>query len=66
MQDEDQLEEQLEALKNEHRELDSHIQALIQSGQIDFMKMQRMKKRKLQLKDQIEHIRSSLLPDIIA
>lgn len=66
MVDEDQLREQLEALKEEHKNLDEEIDTIINSGAVDFMKVQRLKKRKLQLKDMIQHIESDLLPDIIA
>lgn len=66
MVDEDQLREQLENLRKEHKELDQEIDTLIDSGAVDFMKVQRLKKRKLQLKDMIQHIESDLLPDIIA
>ena len=66
MADEDQLREQLEQLKEEHKELDRQLDELMESGAVDFIKVQRMKKRKLQLKDMIQHIESDLLPDIIA
>lgn len=64
--DEDQLRDQLENLKKEHKELDREIETLVSSGAVDFIKVQRLKKRKLQLKDMIRHIESDLLPDIIA
>lgn len=66
MVDEDQLREQLEDLKDEHKKLDHEIDELAQAGAVDFMKVQRLKKRKLQLKDMINRIESNLLPDIIA
>ena len=66
MVDEDQLRDQLEDLRKEHKELDREIDLLVENGTIDFMKIQRLKKRKLQLKDMIRHIESDLLPDIIA
>ena len=66
MVDEDQLREQLETLRVEHKNLDDEIDLLVETGTIDFMKVQRLKKRKLQLKDMIRHIESDLLPDIIA
>ena len=67
MDDEEQLRERLSELETEHRDLDQTVERLLESGQpVDFLQMQRLKKRKLQLKDAIEKIRSELLPDIIA
>lgn len=66
MADEDQLREQLDQLKQEHKELDTQLEEIMNSGAVDFIKVQRMKKRKLHLKDMIQHIESNLLPDIIA
>lgn len=56
----------LEELKTEHRDLDIVLQQLTQTVPIDFLRMQRLKKRKLFLKDSISKIESMLLPDIIA
>ena len=53
-------------LKTEHRDLDIIIQQLSDSTPIDFLRLQRLKKRKLFLKDSISKIESMLLPDIIA
>tara|TARA_Y100001001_G_C7974849_1_gene297210 strand:- start:301 stop:507 length:207 start_codon:yes stop_codon:yes gene_type:complete len=67
--DEDQIEElqqKLAALKEEHRDLDAAIDRLMQTQPIDFVALQRMKKRKLGLKDMINRMESDLLPDIIA
>ena len=66
MVDVDQLREQLEDLKQEHKNLDHEIENLMVSGTANFIQIQRLKKRKLQLKDTIQHIESDLLPDIIA
>lgn len=66
MVDVDQLREQLEDLKQEHKNLDREIEDLMSSGTANFIQIQRLKKRKLQLKDSIQHIESDLLPDIIA
>lgn len=67
---EQELKKRLEALRSEHRDLDAAIDALIEAGRtngfIDQLQMQRLKKRKLKLKDQIAHIEDTLLPDIIA
>lgn len=62
----DLLNRQLEELRLEHRDLDEVIQRLILQGNIDLLQVQRLKKRKLILKDQITKLESRLLPDIIA
>ncbi len=54
----------LAELVQEHRDLDAAIAAL--SGSADQLQVSRLKKRKLQLKDQITKIEDALLPDIIA
>jgi len=54
----------LAELTQEHRDLDAAIAAL--TGAPDIMQLTRLKKRKLQLKDQIASIENELLPDIIA
>jgi hypothetical protein len=65
--DEDyELRAQLAALMQEHRDLDTAIAAMIDSGVRDQLQLSRLKKRKLQLKDQIARIEDALLPDIIA
>ena len=56
----------LTQLTQEHRDLDTAIDALTQSGNTDLMALARLKKRKLQLKDEITEINNGLLPDIIA
>jgi hypothetical protein len=56
----------LATLMQEHRDLDAAIEALSGSGNRDQFAMARLKKRKLQLKDEITEINNSLLPDIIA
>jgi hypothetical protein len=58
------LRAKLAELMQEHRDLDTAIQALI--GSHDMLQLTRLKKRKLQLKDQITKIQAQLLPDIIA
>jgi hypothetical protein len=60
------LKAKLAALKTEHRELDDVIARLGERGPVDQLELQRLKKRKLLLKDQITKIESELLPDIIA
>ena len=66
MPDIEKLQEQLAGLKTEHRDLDDIIQQLTERGPYDPLQIQRLKKRKLVLKDQIARIESKLLPDIIA
>lgn len=56
----------LEQLRVEHRDLDEVVSYLIETGMRDDMKIQRLKKRKLLLRDQIARLESSLIPDIDA
>ena len=59
----------LEALKNfeqEHRDLDEILIQLQEKNTVDFLQIQRLKKRKLILKDKIIDIKNKLEPDIIA
>ena len=60
------LRERLEALRLEHRDLDDVIRHLTESDSHDRLQLQRLKKRKLLIKDQISTIENLLLPDIIA
>ena len=53
-------------LKEEHRDLDAAIAALEKTGTGESLQVQRLKKKKLMLKDRITHIEDQLLPDIIA
>ena len=53
-------------LKQEHRDLDDAIQALSGARASDQLQLQRLKKKKLHLKDEISRIQDRLLPDIIA
>jgi hypothetical protein len=64
--DAEALRAKLAALKLEHRELDDVITRLAERAPVDQLELQRLKKRKLLLKDQITKIESELLPDIIA
>lgn len=66
MDNQDALKERLEELKAEHRDLDDAIMALSQRAVPDMIQIQRLKKRKLQLRDEITMIESKLMPDIIA
>ena len=56
----------LAQLTQEHRDLDAAIDALSETSPGDQLALSRLKKRKLQLKDEITEINNSLLPDIIA
>ena len=66
MNEQDEMKERLEELRAEHRDLDDAIQALSQRSVPDMIQIQRLKKRKLFLRDEIAKIDSKLLPDIIA
>ena len=56
----------LPRLKQEHRDLDSAINALDESGRADALQLKCLKKKKLSLRDEISRIEDQLLPDIIA
>jgi hypothetical protein len=56
----------LEMLRGEHRDLDEVIARLAEKAPFNLLQLQRLKKRKLLLKDQITKLESQLLPDIIA
>ena len=56
----------LEQFRVEHRDLDDVIQVLVDSHHPDDMKIRRMKKRKLRLKDMIARLESELIPDLDA
>jgi len=60
------LKARLADLKTEHRDLDDVIARLAERAPFDQLQLQRLKKRKLLLKDHISKIESELLPDIIA
>lgn len=57
---------ELAAKRQEHADLDAAIHTLVESGVADRMLIQRLKKRKLTLKDRIVQLEKILLPDIIA
>ena len=63
---EEQMQSQLRWLRQEHRRLDTQIKDLIKMEGNDMLKIQRMKKVKLSLKDQITCLENQLMPDIIA
>ena len=60
------MERRLAELMSEHRDLDDIIAQVTDSGPFDQLQIQRLKKRKLLLKDEIARLESQLLPDIIA
>ena len=60
------LEAELSRLKQDHRDLDAAIEALTRDGSGDQLQLQRLKKRKLGLRDRISHLQDELTPDIIA
>jgi hypothetical protein len=57
---------QIERLREEHRDLDVAIEALRGAGQADQLQLQRLKKRKLLLRDKLSRLEDQLTPDIIA
>lgn len=66
VEDLEELKRQLAELKTEHRDLDDVIARLIEHAPFDQIQLQRLKKRKLSIKDQMSRLESQLLPDIIA
>ena len=57
---------QLKELEQEHRDLDEILIRLQEKQTVDFLQIQRLKKRKLILKDKIIYLKNKLEPDIIA
>ncbi len=69
MNDDDEfndIQRKLEELRTEHRDLDDVIARVAEEAPFDQLRVQRLKKRKLRLKDQIIQLENDLLPDIIA
>ncbi len=64
--DEQDFLSELNRLKEEHRDLDSAIEALERNVAGDQLQIQRLKKRKLTLRDRIAYVEDQLTPDIIA
>ena len=60
------LKARLHVLESEHRDLDDVIERLSEDKPFDQLQLQRLKKRKLVLKDEMTLVRSRILPDIIA
>jgi len=65
-EEERELRATLARLMQEHRDLDAAIEALQNAPGRDLLQIQRLKKRKLQLRDRITFIEDQLTPDIIA
>lgn len=66
MDEREDLKHKLAHLQSEHRDLDDVIAKIMETGPFDHLQVQRLKKRKLLLKDQIAHVSSKLVPDVIA
>ena len=66
MKNHDVLRVELEVFRREHGDLDDAIAALEASGRADQLRLRRLKKQKLALKDKISRIEDKLTPDIIA
>ena len=64
--DKEELRRRLEALQSEHRDLDDVIERITDEVPFNQLQIQRLKKRKLVLKDEISRLEDLLLPDIIA
>ena len=62
----DQLMQKLKEYEQEHRDLDQILIQLQDKHTVDFLQIQRLKKRKLVLKDKIIELRNKIEPDIIA
>ncbi len=65
-EDTEELRRKIEAFKTEHRDLDDVIDRMVEDGMVDQLRLQRLKKRKLFLKDEIIRLENMLIPDIIA
>jgi hypothetical protein len=64
--DDSEIKARLAHLAQEHRDLDAAIAALAGQTSVDQLQLQRLKKRKLRLKDEMGHLQDLLVPDIIA
>ena len=62
----EEIRRQLAELQTEHRDLDDVINRIAADPLQDQLQLQRLKKRKLSLKDQISKLENQLIPDIIA
>jgi len=66
MEDIFELEEKLASLEDEHKSLDDLIDRLRNKPPVNFLELKRLQKKKLYLKDQIQKVKSDIIPDIIA
>ena len=66
MNDNDKLLQKLKEYEQEHSDLDQILIQLQEKHTVDFLQIQRLKKRKLVLKDRIAHLKNDLEPDSIA
>ena len=57
---------EIDRLREEHRDLDTAIEALMDLGRVDQLQVQRFKKRKLVLRDRLSFLEDQMTPDIIA
>jgi hypothetical protein len=64
--DEVEIRARIEIARRDHRDLDAAIEALRQMPNVDMIQLQRFKKRKLRLRDEIALLEDMLIPDIIA
>ncbi|MFN7191935.1 MAG: YdcH family protein [Rhodospirillales bacterium] len=62
----EEIRRQIAELQSAHRDLDDVVARLLEHRPVDMLQVQRLKKRKLALKDQLARLESQLLPDIIA
>ncbi len=60
------IKKQLTELRLEHHDLDIIVERLIADGSVEELRIKRLKKRKLQLKDEIARLEDKLIPDILA
>ncbi|GAB4515750.1 MAG: DUF465 domain-containing protein [Roseibium sp.] len=65
-QDSEALRMELAQLRQEHRDLDVAVEALAATSNYDALQLQRLKKKKLMIKDRISALEDQLFPDIIA
>ncbi len=66
MNEKNELLNKLHRLEQEHRDLDEILIQLQEKQTVNFSQIQRLKKRKLILKDKITYLRNKTEPDIIA
>ncbi|MDX1739154.1 MAG: DUF465 domain-containing protein [Alphaproteobacteria bacterium] len=60
------LRHRVEELRLEHRDLDDIIERIAESAPFDQLQIQRLKKRKLAIKDELKNLENQMIPDIIA